>query len=577
MFPVVVTLVVIVRPQWFPTGDMAQAELHVRGFPSHPPFVGAAGRIQSESGVQGSHPGPGLWLAMWPIYVLLGSSSAALLVSVVSVHLVTATLGLWLVAQRAGTGAAVALAAGLAVVVRAGGPEVFTEPWNPWMALLPFLVFVLACWSVLDDDVWAAPLAVLAGSYSIQAHIGYVLVVGGLVVFTLVALIRRLWTADRADRVPSARWVGVAAAAGVMAWMPPIIDQFRRSPGNITILRESFGNPDAPSYAFGEVAEIVVVQLNLAGPWVIGPGRQDLTWWAIGGFVGMLALWAGGVWAARASATLLRLHALLGAAWLLAIASLTRLFGTYFEYTVRWLWLLAMLVAVVSAVSLGRLVATTYPAICSRAERWGVAGIAVVAVVGTLQFVGRAEPTGFRDGLVVGGLAPQALERLDPGERYLLRWWDPAALGATGFGMVLELERHGYTVGVDPQFAAAALPHRVQPEASATAVLYLVLGDASIAAARTHPELVEVAEFDVRSAAERERSETVRAAIERGLTAAGQADRIPLLDAFYGQAQLLFNEPGPPPGVAEMLGEYIELGQPAVLFRAAPGDEILPL
>ena len=68
--PVVVALVALARPTWFPTGDMAQAELHVRGFWSHPPLVGAAGRIDDDAGVQGSHPGPLLWLAMWPIYAL---------------------------------------------------------------------------------------------------------------------------------------------------------------------------------------------------------------------------------------------------------------------------------------------------------------------------------------------------------------------------------------------------------------------------------------------------------------------------------------------------------------------------
>ena len=81
--PAIVAAIAIVRPQWYPTGDMAQAELHVRGFWSHPPLVGAAGRIQNAAGVQGSHPGPLLWLAMWPIYALGGSTSTALVVSVV--------------------------------------------------------------------------------------------------------------------------------------------------------------------------------------------------------------------------------------------------------------------------------------------------------------------------------------------------------------------------------------------------------------------------------------------------------------------------------------------------------------
>jgi hypothetical protein len=214
-------------------------------------------------------------------------------------------------------------------------------------------------------------------------------------------------------------------------------------------------------------------------------------------------------------------------------------------------------------------------------ERRTIAGVVsiavVVAIIAGAQFATRAGPTGASDSRIVGGLVPEILDDLDRSDRYLLRWWDPAVLGATGFGTVLELERRGFTVGVDPQFAAAALPHRVQPEASASAVLYLVLGEVSIERARRTPGLVELGGFEPRDAADRERSDELRAEIERQLTEAGQADRIELLDAYYGQAQLLFNEPAPPPGVLELLGEYIDLRQPAVMFRAQPGTPVLPL
>lgn len=56
--PMLAALVVLVGgARWFPCGDMAQAELHMRGFLSHPPLVGAAGRIVDDAGFQGSHPG----------------------------------------------------------------------------------------------------------------------------------------------------------------------------------------------------------------------------------------------------------------------------------------------------------------------------------------------------------------------------------------------------------------------------------------------------------------------------------------------------------------------------------------
>ena len=583
MIPPIAAGIAVLRPQWYPTGDMAQAELHVRGFWSHPPLVGAAGRIQDTAGVQGSHPGPLLWLAMWPIYALGGSTSAALVVSVVVVHLATMTLALWLAARRGGAAFAIALGVVLALVVRAGGPEVFTEPWNPWMGLLPFLVLLLAVWSVLDGERWAMVLAVAAGTYCVQAHVGYVVVVGGLLALAATVMVvatvrssadRRQTTVAGAWRATAA-WLGAAALVGAVMWIPPIIDQLRREPGNLSILRSSFGNPDGPYLGAATVAEITAVQFNLVGPWMFGPGADSFDAVRLVGLAGFVALWVAGVLSARrrAATSELHLHAILAVTVALAIVSISRIFGLYFEYTVRWAWLIAGTVIAASVVSLwrSRPVAGRVLVACGL-----VAGVAYVGV-GAWQFADRAGPTGAIDSRIVGALAAEVADDLDRGTPYLVRWWDPVVLGATGIGMVLELEREGFTVGVDRQFAAAALPHRVQPEETAGDVLYVVSGEAALDRARTVPGLEELGSYDVRTASERERSAELRAAIEEGLVDAGQADRVGLLDASYGLAQLQFGLPPVPAAIRDELEEYIALRQPAAVFRAPPGTPVLPL
>ena len=87
--PVAISLIRAGSHTWFPTGDMAQAELHMRGFWRHPPLVGAAGRIGNFMVPfgQGSHPGPAMWVAMLPVYLLLGRTSFALLAAVATVQL----------------------------------------------------------------------------------------------------------------------------------------------------------------------------------------------------------------------------------------------------------------------------------------------------------------------------------------------------------------------------------------------------------------------------------------------------------------------------------------------------------
>jgi len=44
-FPLVVALVELRRPHWYPLLDMAQTEIRVRDVTSHPPLIGLAGRI----------------------------------------------------------------------------------------------------------------------------------------------------------------------------------------------------------------------------------------------------------------------------------------------------------------------------------------------------------------------------------------------------------------------------------------------------------------------------------------------------------------------------------------------------
>ena len=224
--------------------------------------------------------------------------------------------------------------------------------------------------------------------------------------------------------------------------------------------------------------------------------------------------------------------------------SISRIFGLYLEYTVRWVWFITGTVVAASIVSLWRAArvprwrgaAWRSPAPPSSASPWSSAPV---------QFADRAGPTGAIDSRIVGGLDAAGRRRqLDPADAVRRALVGPhASLGATGIGLLLELERRGYDVGVDRPFAAAALPHRVLPEEQAGGVLYVVAGSPRSSGRRTLPDVTELASFDVRSPAQQARSDELRARARAALAAAGHADRIALLDAAYGQAQLLFANP----------------------------------
>ncbi len=196
--------------------------------------------------------------------------------------------------------------------------------------------------------------------------------------------------------------------------------------------------------------------------------------------------------------------------------------------------------------------------------------IVAVTAVATVQFASRAEVAGVGDGKLVGGLADDVEDALSDDGRYLLRWWDPAGLGGPGFGLQVELERRGKSIGVDEQFAAASLPHRVLAEADATAVLYLVVGPKADEVRGT-PGVQEITSFDPRTPEEQARSAELRAALEARLVEVGRAELVEALDAQYGQARLIFADPPLPPDVAAMAGEFVDLRQPGAVFLAPPG------
>lgn len=553
---------------WYPTGDMAQAELHVRGLWSNPPLVGAAGRIQSDAGVQGSHPGPSLWFAMYPMYALLGRTSLGLMAAVLSVHTVAVLAALRLARRLGGAALMLGLALALALVARSSGPAFFLDPWNPWLAVLPFAVFLLAIWAALALDPKWLVVATIAGIHCVHCHAGYLVLVGGLGTLTVAALVVR---AVRSAGVRSLLApVGWSAGAAAVMWLPPLVDQLTRTPGNLSILFQHFSSPQEPFIARSMAARIVTSELSVLGPWLTGPALIERNAF---GVVVTLGLWAAAVRAAwrRRDQRALWLHGALGAAVLLGTVSVLRIFGSYQEYTIRWFWILTAVLLVGSLWTLWRATpavrrATIGPPMVLAA----VGALLVVTAVSVVQFAQRAELTGEADSRLVGALHRDVEASLARSGRYLVRWHDPVGLGAVPFGLVLQLERDGYRPGVDQEFTAAALPHRVLPEDEADGLLWVVLGR-RIDDFRGDPAYTEIAGADLRSDAERARYDELSDFLVRRFTEIGRPELAGALDAQYGTAGLLFIMPPLPPDVAAAVSELVSLRLPAAVFVAAPG------
>jgi hypothetical protein len=281
----------------------------------------------------------------------------------------------------------------------------------------------------------------------------------------------------------------------------------------------------------------------------------------------------------------LELLAVVGGASVVGIFAMSRIFGEFYDYVIRWMWIIAALAVVASAWALLRawndrdrgLDRTNQVQRSARVGVIGIVSVLAISVVAGIQMLG-AELPAARNSRIVGGAVDIAAEapELDPDGRYLVRWHDPASLGGVGFGALLELERRGFTVGVEAWASAGALPHRVIPEETATGVLWVVTGEPAIRDFEARDDAVKLAEFDERSPEEQAESAELRDRIEERLTEIGRADLIPTLDSQYGLTAFVIGDAPVPQDVKELAADYVTLRLPAGIFLVPPGAPFYP-
>lgn len=633
--PLVVALVVLHSPRWYPIGDLAQTELRVREVgTADTPLVGLAGRIGPPED-PGSHPGPLGFYALTPVYRLLGSTPFALQVSSAALGLLAAGLAIGIARRRGGWLFALGTAAVLAVLVRSLGPRVLTEPWNPYIPVLWWVVVLLSVWSVWCDDDALLPVAVGAACLASQTHVPY----AGLVAVVLGATALRLaWRAVRARRgaegvqMPSGVAVAVAVAVGVVAWIPPLVDELTGDPGNITVIVRYFLGGEGEAVGLGSGGSLWLSRLD---PLTLLTGTLDgpVAGNRVLGALFVLVWVAAAVLAWRRGHTaLLRLHQVAGLAALAGLASMSRIYGALHYYLVLWAWSTTA-VAVLAVVATGaralgvaapdrRLVRAAGGAETSRVADASGAGPAVDAD-------GVADPAGARRG---GSPTPAGAARPAPGGS--VRPAGPARAAAAVGVVVLVVAAAAGVVGArgatqsssvhsetlaevtPPTVAAlesgevpgggegpyevraddpyvigvqayglftelrregidARLPARLESTAGDHVVgpdeqvpVIVVATGPRVEDWRARPAAVEVASADPRSPEEAARQEELFGRVQRRLREEGRADQADMVE----QNLLVVAVDGEVPSdVRDDLDEIIDLGAPTGVFVAPAG------
>jgi hypothetical protein len=209
----------------------------------------------------------------------------------------------------------------------------------------------MLCWSGAEGDRWAWPAALAVGSFIVQSHIGYAVIVIGVVVS---AMFLAWWNRAEVTLLPStprARRLLILATSLVLVtcWTPVLIDQFFGS-GNLTAITSYFVNStDRPAGLHDALAQAASnLPLRDTGwlgalPIVGADGAVE------GGHLIALLLPVALYFAALAVAlatrarSAVRFQLIVGVAVISGGLATSRITGPMFGYLIRWLWVLACL------------------------------------------------------------------------------------------------------------------------------------------------------------------------------------------------------------------------------------------
>ncbi|HRW36430.1 MAG: hypothetical protein KDB04_02390 [Acidimicrobiales bacterium] len=431
---------------WHPVEDQAITELVVRRVTSSFPLDGAYSSLPFR------HPGPALFLWLWWPYELFGQRSSALLAA--NLWFVGLSLAIALGTARRMGGALLALvvAIGIAIWSGANGLPLLLQPWNPYVGAVPAVALVLLTWAMVERRARALPIAVVLGSWMVQAHIQFgplvaVLLAVGAGALLVGAIVHRADGGLRRLRWPALWAVGL----GLLLWSPVMVDVVANGgDSNPAAIRDHYASDDQPeTIGRRDVQGIVESQLSLRPTWAGGarPYRAYLAPVADPTPWGLLVLAAAvASAAARRAWRELRGMAVGAVALLASFGALTRVsgpIGSWYLVAVEAMAIALTAIALTAllrgAVELARGVRRP-PA---RLERWapaaaGVATVAVLAVAASTLHLRGDEETSAR---IARSVLPAVEEAID-GRPVLLE----ARSGRGGWvqsALVLELDRRG--------------------------------------------------------------------------------------------------------------------------------------
>jgi hypothetical protein len=299
------------------------------------------------------HPGPAyFYLQSLPSHALASGQSQFF--GNAAINSVAGLLCVAVVWRRAGHRAALWTTICVGFLALALTPAPLRTPWNPFALAFPICLLAILCAAAATGSRLCLLAALLVGSYLVQTDIGTAPVVLVLVLAASVAclLAYRRGVGGAAPR-PWPRWLaGALAAVGaatlLVMWVPPLIQQARGNPGNLTLLWRFF-TAGHPQHSLGEALRAAGTTDSVLGLRNVGSdplqGSHYLAL-VVALLVGVATV-ALALWRRHRFGLGLGVASLVGQA--VSIAAITRVVGPIYGYLLQW----EAALPVVAAIGLG--------------------------------------------------------------------------------------------------------------------------------------------------------------------------------------------------------------------------------
>jgi hypothetical protein len=267
-------------------GDFAVTELYTELATRGQLFVGPYSRFGWH------HPGPLYFYLQAPFYALGGHRAAALYATVLGMNFLAIVMLAWVVARH-NQGRLLVLVTGACVLFAWRAPRFLASPWTAHVPVLPSLAFIVLCAAVASGQRRLLPLTLFMASFILQTHVGFVPMVGALLIALLLVLIF-----DKREKDSSLQPIDYAAVVLCLAlWLPTIGEAIWYSGGNVAALWRFFVTDAGSGHTFREAA--VNWSYGLTG--VLRPDFElawgghfvlRYLWWGIPGAIGQVLLLA---------------------------------------------------------------------------------------------------------------------------------------------------------------------------------------------------------------------------------------------------------------------------------------------